>query len=143
MIDEAVSRCLGLDALHVAHFSKGVSVPRPSGKRSYVLQVAPLPEHNEFGAPSAAAAIVFLTDPEAETGLDAELLKRLYRLTPAEIRLVAFLFSGSTVVEAAARLGISTYTARTHLKRIFLKLGVSRQPELMRLLAALASTTTR
>jgi DNA-binding CsgD family transcriptional regulator len=45
------------------------------------------------------------------------------------------ILTGSTVVEAAAGLGVAATTARTHLDAIFAKTGVARQSELIRLAA--------
>jgi DNA-binding CsgD family transcriptional regulator len=41
---------------------------------------------------------------------------------------------GSSLQAAADRLGIKIATARTHLHRIFVKTGTTRQAELMRLM---------
>jgi DNA-binding CsgD family transcriptional regulator len=46
--------------------------------------------------------------------------------------------SGMTVVEAATDLGVAPTTVRTHLDSIFVKTGVSRQSELIRLAVRLA-----
>ncbi len=64
-----------------------------------------------------------------------------FGLTPAETRLLASLFAGRTLAETAATLGITRTTAKTHLEHIFLKTGVTRQAELMRLWTGLISPT--
>jgi DNA-binding CsgD family transcriptional regulator len=48
------------------------------------------------------------------------------------------LVAGRTLAQASRRLGIMPQTARTHLKRVFSKTGVTRQAELVRLLLPLA-----
>jgi DNA-binding CsgD family transcriptional regulator len=58
-------------------------------------------------------------------------------LTLAEARVAALVGSGLAPREAAAKLGIAEETARTALKRVFAKVGVSRQSELTALLAKL------
>lgn len=58
-----------------------------------------------------------------------------YRLTGAEHRLLAILFEGCALPEAAARLGIARTTARSHLQHIFDKTGARRQAELLRTIA--------
>lgn len=55
----------------------------------------------------------------------------LYGLTQAEARLTQHLALGRTVEEAARALEISPNTAKTHLKRVFAKVGVRRQAELL------------
>ncbi|MDP4022801.1 helix-turn-helix transcriptional regulator [Methylobacterium sp. NEAU 140] len=70
-----------------------------------------------------------------------DLAGRLARsgLSPAEIRL-ALAMDGSRPLRAVAdELGIAHETARTHLKRVFGKLGVARQSELVALLIRLAA----
>ncbi len=58
-------------------------------------------------------------------------LCQLYGLTQAEARLTQFLVLGRGVEEAARGMEISPNTAKTHLKRIFSKVGVGRQVELL------------
>jgi DNA-binding CsgD family transcriptional regulator len=55
--------------------------------------------------------------------------------------ILASLFAGRTLAETAATLSITRPTAKTHLEHIFLKTGVTRQAELMRLWTGLISPT--
>jgi DNA-binding CsgD family transcriptional regulator/PAS domain-containing protein len=89
--------------------------------------------------PAAVAAVFIGAPPDAQDGADA--LAAAFGLTPAETRLLASLFAGRTLAETAATLGITRPTAKTHLEHIFLKTGVTRQAELMRLWTALISPT--
>ena len=68
----------------------------------------------------------------------AEVVQGLFDLTPAEARLAALIAAGDAPIPAAAKLGITPNTARTVLKRVFQKTGVSRQAELVGLLAGTA-----
>ena len=77
--------------------------------------------------------------PDAQDGADA--IAAAFGLTPAETRLLASLFAGRTLTETAATLSITRPTAKTHLEHIFLKTGVTRQAELMRLWTGLISPT--
>jgi DNA-binding CsgD family transcriptional regulator len=74
---------------------------------------------------------VFVGAAEAQDGADT--MAAAFGLTGAEARVLAGLLSGRTLVETAAALGISTSTAKSHLENIFMKTGVSRQAELVRL----------
>jgi DNA-binding CsgD family transcriptional regulator len=87
----------------------------------------------------AARAILFISDPAEGAALDQSMLRQLYRLTETESALAGLLCGGERLTEAAARLGITHNTARAHLKNIFQKLGVSRQPELVKLLLTLSA----
>ena len=66
-----------------------------------------------------------------QRALTEEGLRGLFDLTQAEARLVQHLSMGSSVDEASAALGISVNTAKTQLKRVFSKIGVKRQSELI------------
>ena len=57
-----------------------------------------------------------------------------FGLTPAEERLAAKLVDGLSLKEAAAELGIAHATVRNQLRSIFARVGVNRQPELVRVL---------
>ncbi len=71
---------------------------------------------------------------------DPNLLNSMFDLTIAEARLTAALVSGSSLDEAAEKCGITKSSARTYLKKIFAKLEVSRQSELVRkILLSIAS----
>jgi DNA-binding CsgD family transcriptional regulator/PAS domain-containing protein len=89
--------------------------------------------------PAAVAAVFIGAPPDAHEGADA--VADAFGLTPAERRLLASLFGGRTLTETAATLGITRPTAKTHLEHIFLKTGVTRQAELMRLWTGLISPT--
>src|SRR5262249_36864993 len=58
----------------------------------------------------------------------------VYGITPAQKRIAALIIGGGDLVEAARRLDVSINTARTQLKRMFDKTGVSSQPALVRAL---------
>jgi DNA-binding CsgD family transcriptional regulator len=89
--------------------------------------------------PSAVAAVFIGAPPDEQDGADT--VATAFGLTPAETRVLASLFAGRTLAETAATLGIAATTAKTHLEHIFLKTGVTRQAELMRLWTGLVSPT--
>ena len=82
-----------------------------------------------------AAQLVLFSTPAAV--LSADLLLGLFGLTPAEARLAMAVGAGRGVEQAAVALGITVNTARSTLKLVFDKLGVSRQAELAALVARL------
>jgi len=55
----------------------------------------------------------------------------------AEGRIALSLLEGSSLAEAAELNGVGVETARSQLKRVFLKTGTRRQAELVGLLASL------
>lgn len=84
------------------------------------------------------AAIAVVTSSQAEAPADPALVRDLLGLTLAEARLTALVGVGLAPREAGERLGITEETARTTLKRVFQKTGVTRQSELSALLARMA-----
>lgn len=84
---------------------------------------------------SMAASIMVITPVVARDAPSAGLIQGLFDLTPAEARLASLVGSGLAPGDAARKLAISRETARTTLKHVFAKVGVSRQSELAALLA--------
>ena len=70
--------------------------------------------------------------------IDPDRVAALLGLSPAEAAIAVALVEGRTVREIAAATGREYATVRTHLKRVFAKLGVSRQYEAAQLVASLS-----
>ena len=62
-----------------------------------------------------------------------EQLAAAYRLTRAESRVALHIIEGGDIASYARQAGVSAGTARTQLKSVFAKTGVSRQGELIKL----------
>ena len=58
----------------------------------------------------------------------------IYGLSPTQITLAALVAEGLSLPEIAGRMGVTANTARTHLNRVFDKVGVRTQPALVRVL---------
>jgi DNA-binding CsgD family transcriptional regulator len=121
-----------------ARKASGMKVQKKSGSE-YFLTAVPLPASaSAAGIDSAPVALLFVTDPENTKPQAGDLLRQIFRLTPAEVRLIAPIMQGNTLPEACEQLQISRDTGRTQLQSIFGKLGVRRQADLIRLLGNLA-----
>lgn len=84
------------------------------------------------------ARFIALISTTMQTGvIQPDILQDIYALTRAEARLAAIVGAGRSPGEAASVLGITEQTARSVLKRIFQKTGVSRQGELVHLFSRL------
>ena len=109
-----------------------VTVSRPSGQRPFGVLVLPLSNTVPDLERRLPVAAVFVTDAENAAPINERSLRTLYGFTPAEARLARLLAQGRRPEEAAAELGVSLNTVRTHLKRIFGKAGTDRQADLVR-----------
>jgi DNA-binding CsgD family transcriptional regulator/PAS domain-containing protein len=70
-----------------------------------------------------------LIDPETQLQLDAERLREVMALTPAEARVAARLCHGDSAADVAGMLSLSPHTVRDHVKHIYAKVGVAKQSE--------------
>ncbi|HIJ38794.1 MAG TPA: DNA-binding response regulator [Rhodospirillaceae bacterium] len=111
---------------------RAISLSRQGDERPLSVVVAPLPA-GPAGPPSA---ILLINDPERLPFPTVDTVMRLFELTDAEAKLALRLGRGERLEEAAPHLGITVNSARTYLKRIFSKTGVTRQAELVRLIMA-------
>jgi DNA-binding CsgD family transcriptional regulator len=111
-------------------------VDRKSMRRPYQIAILPIRrQFQHFAGMGAPAVLVLITDPEREIPVAQKLIEKLYSLTSKEAKLAKKLATGMSPAEAAGDLGITYQTARTHLKRIYSKMGISRQSELVALLS--------
>jgi DNA-binding CsgD family transcriptional regulator len=121
----------------LAEEQKPVLIHRREDQRPltvYVLPTAPL-SHPAAQFLAHACAIVLAIDPEAGVPADPALVRDVLGLTLGEARMAALVGSGIAPREAAVKLGITEETARSVLKQVFSKTGVSRQSELVSLLS--------
>jgi len=107
------------------------TLPRKSVPTSLIVRVVPGPGLDCWPETKDRAALVMLYDQDIQLEVNADILSRLYGLTRGEAALAAILVRGKSIEEAAEQLFISPHTARTHLKRIFMKTDTHRQTELV------------
>lgn len=87
----------------------------------------------------AANAAILVVTPVAPPGVPSvELLRSLFDLTPAEVRLARALAAGKTLREAAELLGVTHNTVRTQLRGVLEKVGCERQGDLVALIGNLS-----
>jgi len=90
-----------------------------------------------IGEPRAPRILLFGTALDRDRAIDPAVLRDVFSLSLGEARLASLLGAGLDMREAAARLGVTEGTARIVLKRVFRKLGVNRQAQLVRQLSHL------
>jgi DNA-binding CsgD family transcriptional regulator/PAS domain-containing protein len=110
-----------------------IAISGPLGNPPLVLRIATI-RHlavDRAGRRRPVAAVFTRPTESTET---ARLLCGFYHMTPAEARLTTLIIRGRSLLAAAAELHITRNTARTHMKRIYLKTETHRQVDLVRLL---------
>ena len=111
---------------------------RSSGLPPFVVHVKPVAvPQPDYGA-RHAAALVLIVEPGSQHRIDPGLVARTLGLTPMESRVAAGLAEGRSVDEMAGAMGNTKHAVYWHLQRIYRKLSISRQAELVRLVLPLA-----
>lgn len=111
-----------------------LNLTRADGSGKATVLVSPLLSSAERPVAGAEVLIIAL-QPGGRSPARAMQLRLLYGLTPAESALADRLANGDGLKVAARALAIAPTTARTHLKRVFLKTGARNQIELASLIA--------
>jgi DNA-binding CsgD family transcriptional regulator len=118
-------------------------IDRPSQESSFRLTIMPLPiEASALRLPNAMAIAFVSTAPTPASG-NVEVARQMYQLTPAETRVLGHLLAGQDANATAGILGSSVLTVRTQIRAILEKCQVSRQAELIRLIASLPQLNRR
>lgn len=98
------------------------------------VAVRPVPMNEWSEGRSVPTVAIFISDPDFGAEAPVKVISRLFGFTPTEAQLSLLLAEGLSLDEASQALNISRNTARTHLRSIFNKTGVSRQTLLVRLI---------
>lgn len=108
--------------------------PAP-GRPPLILIARPVPWAMRLLHATPGAAVVSLIDPAERPAPATQLWREAFDLTPSEVALAALLMAGHSLESAAAARDCRQTTLRVHLRHIFAKTGVSRQADLVSLLA--------
>lgn len=95
--------------------------------------MTPVNVHNAGFGFGHVAALLLIVDPATKARVDPKRVRATLGLAPAEATVAAMLTDGATVREIAAVTHRAQDTVRELLKRVHLKLGVSRRADLVRL----------
>ena len=117
----------------VTHLPTGVLALSGRDGAQLAIEVVPLKAETGW-LPQQPAAIVFIRDSRPNPLPSRQQIQRLFGFTSAQASLARELLNGDGIPAAAARLGISRSTARTHLAELFQKTGTNRQAELVRVI---------
>ncbi len=88
------------------------------------------------GAAFEATAMLFVNSTSLDGPAAADIIKKVFKLTPAELRVLLTVVELGGVPDIARNLNIAESTVKTHLGRIFAKTDTKRQAELVKLIAA-------
>ncbi|WP_238123004.1 MULTISPECIES: helix-turn-helix transcriptional regulator [unclassified Xanthobacter] len=154
--DEHAAFAATVREAHVAHGGAGAGVgggsgvgagaPRPttvsdrSGTSRLAVWAMPVvgASSDHLGLARPKPHVLVLAQPlEQGAVIDPSVIRSIFGLSLGEARLTSLLCAGLKVKQAAERLGITEGTARVVLKRVFQKLDVHRQAELVTKVSAL------
>ena len=107
-------------------------IRRPCERPRLTLQVIPVAAHDIVLGNRHTGSMVLIVSPAAQPGLDPEHVSGVLGLTPAESRVAVALTEGATAREIAAATSRQESTVRELLKRVHVKLGISRRADLVR-----------
>jgi len=114
---------------------------RPDVLPPFVMYVKPVEVRQpDYGA-QRVAALVLIVEPGHASRIDPGLVAMALGLTSAESQLAVGLAEGKTVREIAVATGRTENTLYWHLKRIYHKLSISRQTDLVRLVLSITEFT--
>jgi DNA-binding CsgD family transcriptional regulator len=135
-LEGALQRMIRAAPEDIMREPRPILIQRQKSARPLAVYVLPV----SGGATSATQflthtrAIVLVIDPKSDEPADPAVVRDVLGLTLGEARVAALIGAGLPPRDAAEKLGIAEETARTALKRVFAKTGVSRQSELAALL---------
>ena len=120
--------------------SGSMTVARSSQGPRLALHVIPADIRDAGFAFGLVAGLVVVIDPAAKAGIDPESVAAGLGLTPAEARVASALAEGATMRDIATATHRAESTVRELVKRIHLKLNISRRADLVRMVLSVAAT---
>ena len=98
--------------------------------------ISPVRHSNAFNCFTAepVSAIAFVVDPSRRQRPAEDVLRAMFRLSPAECRVALLLSDGRAPKEIANVVSVTENTVRSQIKSILSKTGVQKQTQLIRLL---------
>ena len=117
--------------------SGAVAVRRPAGPPHLAVHISPVGGSQWDHPDPSVAALVLVVLPFSRPQVDAAMVAEALHLTPAESDVAVGLAEGRTVRDMAAATGRREDSIRYHLKRIYRKLGLAGQADLVRLVLSL------
>ncbi len=130
ILGDGATRSESIALPFVAHDGErfvGHLLPLTSGRR------------RKTGVAYDATAVLFVNKASLDSTAASDIIKRIFKLTPAEARVLLAVVELGGVSETSRNLDIAESTVKTHLGRIFTKTDTRRQADLVKLIAAFTS----
>jgi DNA-binding CsgD family transcriptional regulator len=125
--------------------NRGIAVPLigKSGER-YVAHALPLTSgaRRRAGIVYTAAAALFVRKAALLASSTSQVIGETFKLTPTELRVLLAIIEVGGIPDVATAFGVADTTVRTHVNRLFEKTGVTRQADLVKLVASYATPLT-
>ena len=121
------------DAGHSKPFVDALRVECP-GESSVGLLIRNAPAEPWYQNAANPSVVVYISDLTKQLSAPEQLVARIFGLTRSEATLATLLANGASLAEAALAMKLAESSVRTYLKRVFSKVGVSRQAELVRVI---------
>jgi len=122
--------------------TKGIAVPLigKDGER-YIAHALPLTSgaRRRAGVIYTAVAALFVRKAALAMSSRSEVIGKMFKLTPTELRVLLAIVEVGGIPEVAAALGVAGTTVKTHVGRLFEKTGATRQADLVKIVAAYAA----
>jgi DNA-binding CsgD family transcriptional regulator len=115
-------------------------IPRGGTHQPYVMHTY-LMAQAEGALKGSETAIVIMIEPNQDQGIPAHTLAGYLKLPPGEARVAAEIARGLTPRNAAKNLGLTEDSVRVILKRVYSKVNVSRQSQLVLLVSQFGNCT--
>jgi DNA-binding CsgD family transcriptional regulator len=135
--DALLAEALGSLSLANSRSVKSIPVAAAAGHVPLVLHIIPV-RGSARDVFTQASALLVVTPVDRAAVPTAEVLQGLFDLTPAEARVARGIGQAETVDTLADATGVNRETVRSQLKAVLSKTGLSRQQELVSLLAGKA-----
>lgn len=115
--------------------SQSISIARKGSEAKWDAHIRVIKDKKvSFGGRGPILVLLLQGQGNAVGPTPARLIEK-FGVTPAEAKLIPLLVDGLTLTGAANALGVSRNTARAQLSSIFVKTGVNRQTQLVKLVS--------
>lgn len=132
-IDKQLKQAVSL-AYTSKKFARDIRI-ETEGRPPVIVKVIPIVSEHGFAklVPRRPATLLVFRDAPLDIARRLQYVGEVYRLTPAECRVLAAVIDGTDMKSTASKLSISKPTLKTHLNRILSKTRTSRQNALISL----------